>query len=390
MSHWSKLAEVQGDLPRAVKLLDRAAAVTSDLDVNLLRARLLIRGGQYREALDILEVCEEMNGDGHLERGWLYDRLEQYGNAWNDFTEGKKKLAARAGNLEYHKEAVVTFFDRLKRFFVKRNFELLPKSVQRPDVPQPIFVAGFPRSGTTLLEQILSSHPEVRAGGELPYAADFRKLVNQLFPDDGMFPENLSRTWTADGHYVATLFRDYYLARAGQSQSLDPTRRFFVDKMPFNEMYFPLIKMAFPHAKIIRVVRHPLDVCVSMMANNFTHGFNCGYRLADIVTHQAAVFDLTEHYCNELALQERVVRYEDLIANQKEITHQLLHHAGLPFDDACLHFHENPRYAATPSYAQVTEKLNDRSIGRHRHYAAHLREFVPLLRPMMSALSYES
>jgi tetratricopeptide (TPR) repeat protein len=389
LSHWSKLAEVAGDLPRAVKLLDRAAAVTSDLDVNLLRARLLIRDGRYREALDILEACPEMNGDAHLERGWLYDRFERYDDAWNDFAEGKRKLAAQAGNIEYQKEAVATFFSRLKSFFVKRNIELLPHAPLRKDVPQPVFVCGFPRSGTTLVEQILSSHPQVRAGGELPYIAGLRDLANRLFPDDGAFPENLSRTWTADGHHVAAMFRDCYFARAEQSRLLGPDRRFFIDKMPFNEFYLPLIRMAFPHATIIRVVRHPLDVCVSMMSNNFTHGFNCGYRLADIVTHLAAMCDLTEHYRREMPVNELTIRYEDLVADQDGMTRHLLEHSDLPFDDACLRFHENRRYAPTPSYMQVSEKLTDRAVGRHRHYAARFREFLPLLRPVLSAMSYE-
>jgi tetratricopeptide (TPR) repeat protein len=388
LSHWSKLAEVEGDLPRAVELLDRAAAATSDIDTNLLRARLLIRERRYREALDILEPCTDMNGDGHLERGWLYDRLERYDDAWNDFVEGKRKLKAQAGNLEYRKDAVDAFYGRLKRFFVRRNIELLPRAELRKDVPQPIFVCGFPRSGTTLLEQILSSHPRIRAGGELPFAADMRNLVNRLFPDDGAFPENLSRTWTADGHYVAPLFRDYYLARAQQALLLDGGHLFFIDKMPFNELYLPLINMAFPHSRIIRAVRHPLDVCVSMMSHNFTHGFNCGYRPADIVAHLAATSDLTEHYRTELNHRELVVRYEDLVGDQERTTRQLLEHVGVPFDEACLRFHENPRYAATPSYAQVSEKLNDRSVGRHRHYAARLREFEAPLRPVLAAMSY--
>lgn len=390
LAHWSKLAEVRGQLPRAVALLDRAAAVTSELDVNLLRARLYRREGKYREALDLLEACSEMNGDALLERGWLRDRLGQYDAAWSDFVEGKRKLAAQSRITGYQQEAVTEFFGRLKTFFVAPNAALLPEAPLRQDVPQPVFVCGFPRSGTTLLEQILASHPEVRAGGELPFAADWRRLVNRLFPDDGAFPENLSRTWTADGHYVATLLRDHYLARAAQAQLLGPGRRVFIDKMPFNELYLPLIKMAFPRAPIIRAVRHPLDVCVSMLSNHFTHGFNCGYRLPDIAAHLAAMFDLMEHYGRELQPQELIVRYEELVDDQEGVIRRLLAYMGLPFDEACLRFHENPRYAATPSYAEVSEKLHGRSLGRYRHYAAQLRECLPVLGPMLSAAGFDA
>jgi hypothetical protein len=158
--------------------------------------------------------------------------------------------------------------------------------------------------------------------------------------------------------------------------------------MPFNEIWLPVLRMAFPHAKIVRVVRHPLDVCVSMMSNNFTHGFNCGYRIEDIVHHLAAVFDLVGHYDKQLGYDDFVLGYEFLVANQERATRRLLEHLGLPFEEACLRFHQNRRYAPTPSYAQVTEKLNDRSVGRHTHYARHLQPFLPQLARMMAAGGY--
>ncbi|HSD73236.1 MAG TPA: sulfotransferase, partial [Steroidobacteraceae bacterium] len=254
----------------------------------------------------------------------------------------------------------------------------------------PIFVLGFPRSGTTLIEQVLASHSRVRAGGELAFIADLRRLANALFQGPEPFPENLARTWTADNAHAASLFRDYYFARAEQYGLLEPGKAFFVDKMPFNEIWLPLIRMAFPEAKIVHVIRHPLDVCVSVMANNLTHGFSCGYRIEDVVHHFAAVFALVEHYRRELEVGELELRYESFVANQAAETRRLLAHIGLEFDEACLRFHETRRYAPTPSYAQVTEKLNDRSIGRHRHYAAHLKPFLPRLAPLMARYGYEA
>jgi hypothetical protein len=159
--------------------------------------------------------------------------------------------------------------------------------------------------------------------------------------------------------------------------------------MPFNEIYLPLIKMAFPESRIVRVVRHPLDVCVSMLANNMTHGFHCGYRIEDISNHLAAAHDLVEHYGKEFELNELVLRYESLVADQAGQTRKLLDYLGLPFEAACLQFHENRRHAPTPSYAQVTEKLNDRSIGRHKHYAQQLKVHAGRLEGMMKAYGYE-
>jgi Tfp pilus assembly protein PilF len=388
LAHWSKLREVRGDHAGAWDLLERAKRVAGNNDVELLRANHLARTGKVHEALAILDAAPALNGDARLERGRLLDRLGRYDEAWRDLVEGKRLLAAEAGGLTYNAQAVDTFFARLKRFFVRGNISLLPQAPLRTDVPQPVFIMGFPRSGTTLIEQVLTSHSAVRAGGELSFAAELRQFSLQQFAGPEPFPENLARTWTADNRWAATLFRDYYLARAEQYGLLAPGKRYFTDKMPFNEIWLPLVRMAFPHAKIVRVLRHPLDVCVSMLANNMTHGFNCGYRIEDIVHHLLAVSDLDGHYARELAADELPLQYERFVAEQRDQTARLLGHLGLEVEPACLSFYENPRYAPTPSYAQVTQQLNDRSIGRHRHYAQQLAPFMPRLQPLVAARGY--
>jgi len=389
LAYWSTLYEGRGDLKRAGELLDRAEAVSSPAEVNLLRANFLSRVGHPKEALAILDAAGTLAGEAHLARGRAHDRLGNYAAAWQDFVAGKSKLLKESPGTEYRADAVDSLFERCKQFFTRENVGLLPHAKQRPDTAQPIFVMGFPRSGTTLVEQILCSHSAVAAGGELPFVADMSKLAGSIYPGSERFPENLAHSWMADYHYTATLFRDYYLARAEQYGLLKSGSTYFTDKMPFNEIYLPLIKMAFPNAKIVRVVRHPLDVCVSMLSNNMTHGFHCGYRIEDISNHLAAAYDLVEHYGKEFELNELVLRYETLVADQAGETRKLLDYLGLPFEPACLEFHENRRYAPTPSYAQVTEKLNDRSIGRHKHYAQQLEPHVARLRKMMAAYRYE-
>jgi hypothetical protein len=160
--------------------------------------------------------------------------------------------------------------------------------------------------------------------------------------------------------------------------------------MPFNEIYLPLLQMAFPQAKIVRVVRHPLDVCVSMMANNMTHGFHCGSRVEDIVHHLTGVADLVDHYVRELDLQIFVLRYESLVADQEGETRKLLDYLGLPFEAACLRFHEKLRYAPTSDDSRGTGKLHDRSINRHRHYEQFLKPYITRLDPLMRAYGYNA
>lgn len=385
LAYWSKACEVQHDLPRAEALLERAAAGGAASDVDLLRAQYLARTNRFDAALAALEAAPTLNGDALLERGRLKDRVGRHAEAWTDLVEGKRKLAAEAGGLRYEAAAVTEFLARLAGFFVRRNFERLPRATRRDDVPQPLFIVGSPRSGTTLLEQVLASHPVIRAGGELPFAAELREVANQLLPGREPFPHNLAGMMTADRHHLAAVLRDHYFARAERHGLLAPGCQYFVDKMPFNEVWLPLVRIAFPHAPVVHLVRHPLDVCLSMMSHQLNHGFHCGYRLEDTAHYLAAVHRLHEHYRRELDPGEFILRYESLVANPRAVVERLLDHAGLPFDEDCLRFHERGAYAPTPSYAQVAQPLNDRSIGRHRPYAAQLEPVGSLLSPLVAA-----
>jgi Tfp pilus assembly protein PilF len=384
LAYWSKACEVQHDLTRAEALLERAAAAGSAREVDLLRAQYLAREGRVAEALTLLAAAPVLNGDALLERGRLEDRAGRYVEAWRDFVAGKQKLAAEAGGLRYQTAAVEQFFARLERYFTRRIFARLPRAARRGDVPQPLFVYGFPRSGTTLVERVLAAHPAIRAGGELPFAGEWRELSHQLLPAREPFPLNLDGAMTADRHHLAALFRDHYLARAERQGLLEPRVEYFVDKMPFNEVWLPLIRIAFPDAPLVHLARHPLDVCVSMMSHQLNHGFHCGYRLEDTAHYLAAVHRLHEHYRRELEPREFILRYESMVANPRDVVARLLEHVGLPFDEACLRFHERRTYSPTPSYAQVAEPFTDRSIGRHRPYAAQLEPVRQVLASLVA------
>jgi hypothetical protein len=186
-------------------LLDRAVAAGSAGEVDLLRAQYLARDGRVDEALASLEAAPVLNGDALLERGRLRDRAGRHAEAWQDFVAGKQKLAAEAGGVRYETAAVEQFMSRLDRYFTRPVFARLPRASRRRDVPQPLFICGFPRSGTTLVEQVLASHPAIRAGGELPFAGEWRDLGHRLLPSREPFPLNLDGAMTADRHHLATV-----------------------------------------------------------------------------------------------------------------------------------------------------------------------------------------
>ena len=354
------LAEVHerlGDFEEAARLLDGAEQIArhQGTDVDLQRSVLLARMGEPEQALALLENREDLSGAARLQRGRLYDRMGRHAEAWNDWVAGKAQLAERYGR-HYPADDVAAQAQRLVAVSNSAGASV------REEVPQPIFIIGFPRSGTTLVEQILASHKAIIAGGELPFGAELQELVDAS----------------------AERMRDIYLARAKEHGLLDGSARYFTDKMPDNSFWLPLLSAAFPKSAVIYVRRHPLDVLTSVMAHDMTHGFNCGYRLEDAARHLALVDGLMETYRGSI----HELRYENLVADQTGETERLMEAIGLPIEPAQLRFHERGEVSPTPSYAQVQEALNDRSIGRWRNYAAELEAIRPIVDGAMAPGGY--
>jgi hypothetical protein len=136
------------------------------------------------------------------------------------------------------------------------------------------------------------------------------------------------------------------------------------------------------------VIRHPLDVVLSVYSNLLTHGYYCAYDLESIARHYVLTMNLVEHYRRELDLRYVQIRYERLVEDQETVVRQVLDLIGLPFESRCLAFHENRRYARTASYAQVAEPLYARSKYRYRHYLTELQPVVAILEPWIERLGY--
>ena len=182
--------------------------------------------------------------------------------------------------------------------------------------------------------------------------------------------------------------RDHYLRRAAQHGLAPQGVRWFTDKMPLNETELGLIGLVFPKSPILHVTRHPLDVMVSVHSTLLTHGHFCGYALETAALHYVRVMDMVDHYRSEMDLRYLNVRYETIIEHQEATVRDVLAFIGEDFEPGCLSFHENRRFARTASYAQVTEKLYDRSRYRYRAYLKELEPIIPILQPVMDRLGY--
>jgi tetratricopeptide (TPR) repeat protein len=390
---WARMEETDRNFARAGELLDQAAALAPDNPTVLLfRAITLGRTKSYDAALALLDRLEK-RADGAagpselVEKGLLLDKMGRYDEAFVAFDEGKRRLRELTGQ-EYMDEPARQLAARLKGFFMAQRLKLLPRAATRTDCAQPLFIVGFPRSGTTMVEQTLSAHPRIAAGDELPLINDITDLMPRMLNSPLAYPEALADLWMGDQREGLDNLRDYYLQRARQMGVMSPDAAWFTDKMPLNETHLGLIALLFPQAPIIHVLRHPLDVVTSVFSNLLTHGFYCAYALESVARHYLLVADLVEHYRREMPLRYLPIRYEDIIDDQETCVRRMLDFIGEAFDPRCLSFHENRRYARTASYAQVTEKLYDRSRYRYRHYLAQLAPVIKLLEPAIDRLGY--
>jgi tetratricopeptide (TPR) repeat protein len=389
---FARLEEADRNLHEAMALLDRAEEqFPNNPSVKLQRAVVL---GRLRDAAGALDVLDALAADKaalgpseYLEKGRLLDKMGRYDEAFAAYDEGKRRLREVSGHayLDAHARQITA---RLKGFFVATRMRTLPRATRRDGVAQPIFVLGFPRSGTTLLEQTLTAHPRIAAGDELPIINEIANLMPRMLDSPLAYPEALAELWMGDHREDLNNLRDHYLRKVAQLGIVREGAAWFTDKMPLNETDMGLISLLFPESPMLHLTRHPLDVVLSVYSNLLTHGYYCAYALETAASHYALVMDLVQHYRSELSLRYMPVRYEDIVDDQEASIRRVLDFVGEEFDPGCLAFHENRRYARTASYAQVSEKLYDRSRYRYRNYLPHLKPIIPILEPVIERLGY--
>jgi tetratricopeptide (TPR) repeat protein len=241
----------------------------------------------------------------------------------------------------------------------------------------PIFIIGLPRSGTTLVDQILGSHSAVHSCGELTAMSDALARVAETGArrKPASWREFVTQLATADASAVAR----EYLSRVRAQRSDRPR---FTDKQTTNFFYCPLILRAFPRARIVHVTRHPLASCYAIYKTRFRGSFAFAYDLNELADFYIGYRRLMAHWERILPAQIFTVAYEDLVSDQETTTRALLDYVGLPFEAACLEFHLNPAAITTASSVQVRRPLYDSSVDLWRQFAA---ELAPLRERLHSA-----
>jgi tetratricopeptide (TPR) repeat protein len=385
---WARTEEAAQEFPRAAALFEQAvAAAPANLAARIGHAELLARMGDRQAALDALDALPDPSGSALMARGRVLDRLGRHEEAFSAWKDGKAAYVA-AGGHTYPADEVANYLARLRGFYTAQRLRNLPRAATAAGQPQPIFIVGFPRSGTTLVEQMLCAHPLISGGDELPMIAGLTQSAPNLLASPLAYPEALAELWMGDGQEGLEVLRDQYLRGARHLRAADQSRPWFTDKMPLNETHLGLIGLLFPASPIIQLVRHPLDVVLSVFSNQLTHGFHCAATLESAALHFVRIADLVASTRAEMALRHLMLRYEDVVADAEAAMRRVSGFLGIDFDERCLRFTENRRYARTASHAQVTEQLYDRSQFRWRRYRDQLAPAIAIMEPVIARLGY--
>ena len=351
------LAERRGDYAGGLKLLDEAGELTAP-DLIVSRARLLQSSGHAAEAADLLRR-EETAGMGW--RPWhraqagfsLAHILDELGDYPAAFEAATRANLIRGGR----------FDSAAHTRWVDRVIELAPTTAGEGAETdgRPVFILGMPRSGTSLLEQILSGHSALYAAGELP-------LIGEI----------AARTpaWLSAGdnaRELAGLGREYLEslpAEAGDATLVS-------DKMPLNYLYLGLIAAILPNARVIHCLRDPRDVAVSCFFQDFVDpALAFGFGLRQTADYYRDYWRLMAHWRERLAQPMLEVHYENLVGDIEKQTRRVLEFLGLPMEQACLSFHERERQVKTASHAQVRRPLYQSSVGRYRNYQEQIETLI--------------
>ena len=307
------------------------------------------------------QICHEL--------GNLYDRARDYHQA---FLQHHK-----ANRMKENRFDPASHADRISRTIATCSKDFLRTGLHAVNESElPVFIVGMPRSGTSLVEQILSSHPGVYGAGELPDIMQIASSVCTQIRTGTHYPECLRETMPALLDDIA----NHYLEKL---RSMNAAAVRITDKMPHNFLHLGLIQMLFPRARVIHIERNPMDTCVSIYFQEFSSDHAYAYDLGHLSLYYREYQRLMHHWEQVLGLSLLKIRYEDLVNDQENWSRRMIEFLDLEWDDRCLKFFENTRHVATPSYDQVRQPIYTVSVERWRRYERHLGPLISGLESVM-------
>ena len=309
----------------------------------------------------------------HFSLGKAYEDRKEYAPSFDHYSAAN---ASRLKMVPHSQEDIERRVDDNIAFFNKEF--LASRAGSGAAAPDPIFIVGMPRAGSTLLEQILSSHAQVEGTAELPeMPALVRRLISDRWQDvNARYPNVIA---DLNGDELRNV-GNRYLADTKRHRKSD--RPYFIDKLPMNWLQSGLIHLILPNATIIDARREAMACCFANFKQHFARGQTFAYSLSDVGHYYRQYVRMMEHY--DEVLPGRVIRlqHESLLDDPEAAIRNLLERMGLPFDEACLRFHENKRAVRTPSAEQVRRPLNRDAVDLWRNYDPWLGPLKQALGPL--------
>lgn len=293
--------------------------------------------------------------------GKAYEDKRDYDTAWSYYDSGNKRQRMRVSHdsqeMENRQKEIIEVFNR--QFLDEQGGHGF-------DAADPIFIVGLPRSGSTLVEQILASHSQVEGTAELPDLSKLAASIGRYRPDNRQYPRACldlqKKDWRAYGQQYIEDTRRHRLT----------DKPFFTDKLPNNFPHVGLLQLILPNAKVINTRRHPLDSCLGGYKQLFGSGQNFTYDMFDLAEYYRQYYNTMQHWHAVLPGKVLDVHYEETVTDLEGQVRRILAHCGLPFEEACVRFHETERAVQTASSEQVRQPIFREALGKWRRYEKHL------------------
>ena len=370
LNNLATLANQVGDRERALNLYRRAleqAPDDAEIWNDLAQIKRFISEDTDIEAMKALLNANQLEPDGRMfldfALGKALEDLGKYNEALHHLLEANQIKRAQSpfdlAREERFVDRIIETFDA--QFFVQRIGTGISSK-------QPVFIIGMPRSGTTLVEQILASHSQVHGGGELEALAQVIASTASPFPE---------RVAALSGDELRQLGENYI----SELDQLSSGAHRITDKMPRNFYFVSLIALALPHARIIHCQRSPMDTCFSCFSLHFPYGQDFSYDLTSLGGYYRNYRRLMAHWHSVLPGRILDVEYEALVTDPETQVRRMIDHCGLEWQETCLDFHNSSRQITTASAAQVREPIHNRSVARWRRFGDALHELQSALGP---------
>jgi tetratricopeptide (TPR) repeat protein len=358
--------EAHGRLPEAWDFTQRLLKTPfRSAKLGALYARLAPGTGQERAALHEIDRLIGKGGlaasDNRLLRlaaATLLDRLGRFDDAF---------ASAQAGHVceadSYDPARIERLVQCQIEYFTPAKLHDLPRA--SIGSRRPVFIIGMPRSGTSLVEQILASHPQVYGTGELKAISNILEQLDGPASGADGYPQCLDRLTVLEADRHASTYLHII-------NELNQTASFVTDKMPTNFLSLGIIATLFPDAHVIHCTRNALDTCISCYLTNFAAGHDVSRNLEHLGAYYRQYRRLMNHWTRNLNFPMLEVRYEDVVADQPGQSRRMLEFLGLQWDDRCAAFHKTARQVKTASFNQVNQPIYSTSVNRWQNYARHL------------------